>query len=159
ANKRDLSARVSAVLDLRQRRGRASSALIVSIGLASVALISAMASIRLVAQDRTSSSQAFESVAIRPCEPAPASGRAGGAAYHVTPGRIQVECMRVADMVRRAYVQFGDPPPVNVPSMFDPDVVKGGPAWAYTDRYSIEAKADGTPAGAAMMGAMLRAVL
>jgi uncharacterized protein (TIGR03435 family) len=37
--------------------------------------------------------------------------------------------------------------------------VEGGPAWIYSDRYELEAKAEGTPSEETMLGPMLQALL
>jgi uncharacterized protein (TIGR03435 family) len=106
----------------------------------------------------------FEVASIRRCEPGDtgsrvAGGRSGGGGtFTGSPGRLNVTCMTVAEIVTRAYVQYGDPPPLNHPK-WDAALVTGGPDWARSDRYTIEAKADGTPVQTAMMGAMLRALL
>jgi uncharacterized protein (TIGR03435 family) len=111
----------------------------------------------------TGAAPGFAVVSIKPCEPgntgAVAGGRSGGAgAFSASPGRLLAQCMTLVEMVTRAYVQYGDPPLLNHPK-WDPGLISGGPAWARSDRYTIEAKADGTPVQTAMMGPMLRALL
>src|SRR5262249_39824505 len=66
-------------------------------------------------------------------------------------------------MIARAYVQYGNPPPPNAPPHVDPnaikDLVANGPAWIYTDRYTIEASTTGTSVPTELVGAMLRELL
>jgi uncharacterized protein (TIGR03435 family) len=83
-----------------------------------------------------------------------------------------MSCMRPAILVNTAYVEYGDrrdPDPLHAWPAFggalfnglatEPQKVRGGPAWAYSDRYTIEAKAEGTVEQAVMLGPMLRALL
>ncbi len=104
----------------------------------------------------------FEIVSVKPCEPAapiPGARSGGSGTFGVSPGKLNATCMTIAEMITRAYIQYGNPPPLNVQGLFNDDTIKGGPAWARVDRYTIEAKADGTPAPTEMMGAMLRVLL
>lgn len=71
-----------------------------------------------------------------------------------SPGRLN-ECSTVMDFIRMAYVEFANGrlhPPEPVP-------ISGGPAWIHSDRYQINAKAEGTPSQIEMRGAMLRTLL
>ncbi len=68
--------------------------------------------------------------------------------------------MTVADLINIAYVHSGKDPLVNDSAApFDEKRIKGGPPWAYSSRYTIEAKADATPDQETMQGTMLRALL
>ena len=69
--------------------------------------------------------------------------------------------MTVADLINVAYVQFGRDHPLANDSTapFDAKRLRGGPSWAYSSRYSIEAKADGVPSPEAMQGLMLQTLL
>jgi uncharacterized protein (TIGR03435 family) len=72
--------------------------------------------------------------------------------------------MPVAEMIARAYVQYGgDSRPINAPGFVDSnaikDLVAGGPGWIYSDRYTIEANTSGTPLPTEIVGPMLRALL
>ncbi len=104
--------------------------------------------------------------AIKPCSQgagADSGGRggAGSRGLNTSPGRLSITCMTVADLINVAYVQYGEDNPLENDSAapFDAGRLKGGPAWAYSSRYSIEAKADGTPGAELMQGPMLRAIL
>jgi uncharacterized protein (TIGR03435 family) len=117
----------------------------------------------------------FDVVSIKPCAGTDTGGksgrggRGGSGGANATPGRLHVNCMTVRDMVQRAYVQFQDDAPVNS-SFFDEHLIRGGPNWAYSERYSIEAAtedaiakgpADGrlSPAAKRIMGPMFRQLL
>jgi uncharacterized protein (TIGR03435 family) len=104
----------------------------------------------------------FDVASVKPCA-SPAAipgGRSGGGGFSNSPGSINVNCQTPADLIRRAYVQYADPPLVNSPGSLDLDSLMAGlPDWAKTERYSIEAKASGTPALTTMAGPMLRALL
>jgi len=165
ATRRDLSSRVVAVLDRHQRRGPAGIFPIALACAASAFVVSGVAPLRMVAASAQTNAgrgdqPTFEIVSIRPCAGAPGGGgrRVGGGGPSASPGRLHLECMTAVEMILRAYVQFGDPPPLNYPRP-GPETIANAPAWARTDRYTVEAKAAGTPAPAMMTGAMLRSLL
>jgi bla regulator protein BlaR1 len=123
----------------------------------------------------------FEEASIKPCDPnnlppTPVGMRGGGAnSFQMTPGRAHALCMTLATLIRTAYgyqpaeieVLFGgggrgrgmafD----NVYGLGVEDGVKvrGGPDWVRSERYSIEAVAQGPSDAATMQGPMLRALL
>jgi uncharacterized protein (TIGR03435 family) len=109
----------------------------------------------------------WEAVAIRPCDDslpqvAGARGNNGvGENFTVTPGRLSVYCMRVAVLMNLSYVRNGEAL-LNSSGLEQKDLIKG-PEWIYSsklsDRYSIEAKAEGTPDQKTMVGPMLQALL
>jgi uncharacterized protein (TIGR03435 family) len=108
----------------------------------------------------------FEVAAIKPCSQSggnDSGGRGGGGSrgLSTSPGRLAITCMTVADLINVAYVQYGNDSPLanDGGGPFDARRLKGGPAWAYSSRYSIEAKADGIPGPQTMQGPMLRAML
>lgn len=124
----------------------------------------------------TQASRQFDVASVKPCEmPAPGPGGRGGGGsdFRASPTTLQLTCMRVASMVDTAYVQFGAKrakgDPLDAWSLFsgaqyngqatEPQRVRGGPSWAYSDRYTIEAKTDAAATRATMMGPMLRALL
>jgi len=89
----------------------------------------------------------FDAVSIKPCESGDGAGRAGrgggkGRGIPVSPpGELYVNCMSVWELVNH-YVEDGNAPLLNnvrgIPS--DPQRVRGGPAWIYSDLYTINAK-------------------
>ena len=96
----------------------------------------------------------FEVVSVKPCtgnEAAVVGGGRGsaGAGGSGTPGRLDLNCRTVLSIIQTAYTS-GTPP---LPP------IEGGPAWITSERYSISAKAEGTPSGATMRGPMLQAIL
>lgn len=94
----------------------------------------------------------WEVVSIRPCEPTPeVQGKRGGG-IGVSTGRLHVTCVSAKFLTEAAYVMSQGHLLGSVP-------VSGGPAWFGTAQFDIEAKAEGTPAGQMMQGAMLQALL
>jgi uncharacterized protein (TIGR03435 family) len=122
----------------------------------------------------------FEEASIRPCDPdnlPPASpgGRGGGAnSFQMTPGRTHVLCMTLATIIRHAYgygpadLDFLDPggrdSPLSLNAVYGLGVedgvrVRRGPDWVRSERYWIDAVADGAADAATMSGPMLRELL
>jgi uncharacterized protein (TIGR03435 family) len=98
----------------------------------------------------------FEVASIRPCkaDAVPEGGRKGGR-ESLSPGRLTLECHTVKSLIQMAYVLFanGSVHPRTVVPM------EGGPAWINSERYTIDAKAEGTPSHGMMHGPMLQALL
>jgi uncharacterized protein (TIGR03435 family) len=73
-----------------------------------------------------------------------------------SPGRLSLECQTVMNLVRIAYVQYADgkrrPPDRGTP-------IVGGPSWTNTERYDIDARAEGAPGREMMSGPMMQALL
>jgi uncharacterized protein (TIGR03435 family) len=123
----------------------------------------------------------FEEASLRPCDPdnipaPPAGARGGGAnSFMMTPGRMHALCLTVATLIRTAYgygpaeLDFLNPGgrgrgmnaggiPYGL-GVEDGLRVKGGPDWVRSERYTIDAVADGAADGATMSGPMLRDLL
>jgi len=98
----------------------------------------------------------FEVASIKHCQD---SDRGGGGG-ELTPGRLHLNCLTTANLIRMAYLAFptGQPnEPVNPNFLQQP--ISGGPSWINSDRYRIDAKAEG-PANLEMMrGPMMQALL
>jgi len=102
----------------------------------------------------------WEAVSVKPCNEESRPPGVRGAGPRLSPGRLTLECMNVEQMITMSYIQNGERllnssfliGPVNL-------AIKGGPAWAHTDKYMIEAKAEDTPDKNVMMGPMTRAIL
>jgi uncharacterized protein (TIGR03435 family) len=122
--------------------------------------------------------QEFEEASIRPCDPdnlpqAPEGARGGGAnSLQMTPGRTHVLCMTLATIIRESYGYA--PADINPGGrgrglnrlntvyglgVEDGRRVRGGPDWVRSERYTIEAVADGASDAATMSGPMLQALL
>ncbi|HTB12590.1 MAG TPA: TIGR03435 family protein [Bryobacteraceae bacterium] len=98
----------------------------------------------------------FEVASIKPCKAdvVPEGGRGGGR-ESFSPGRLNLECRTVKGLIQMAYVLFADGrvhPRMVVP-------IEGGPGWINSERYTIDAKAEGAPSHGMMHGPMLQALL
>ena len=101
----------------------------------------------------------FEVVSVRACDPnAVSPGGRGGWAGAVSPGRLRLDCQNLEALIRLAYF-------VNANGRFNPPGTYPSIEWSKEserlkfERFTIEAKADGTPLAAVMRGPMLQAVL
>jgi uncharacterized protein (TIGR03435 family) len=112
----------------------------------------------MFAQARTAARPKFEVASIKPARSAPT--KAGGAASaSLSPGRLHLRCSAttVKGLIQPAYVLFANGR-VN-PPWSGAVPITGGPAWIDTERYQIDAKADGTQSQGMMHGPMLQALL
>ena len=118
----------------------------------------------------------FEEASIRTCDPdnipePPAGARGGGAnSFQMTPGRTHALCLTLATIIREAYGLWAGR---GVPHLGGRVVcnavyglgvengrrVRGGPDWVRSERYTIDAVADGATDAAIMSGPMLRDLL
>ncbi|HLW77896.1 MAG TPA: M56 family metallopeptidase, partial [Bryobacteraceae bacterium] len=97
----------------------------------------------------------WEVVAIKPCEPSSGPQGRSGNGNGRGPGRLTVPCQTPLRLIEQAYETFADGRRLS----FQRNPIEGAPAWASTDRYTIEAKAE-TPAGRTMMqGPMMQKIL
>jgi len=101
---------------------------------------------------RPSDTPKWEVVYIKPC---PQNVRSGAPLF--SPGRM-TDCETVYGFIGTAYILFanGRSNPLLAPGTTS---IEGGPSWIRSDRFSITAKAEGTPTNAMMRGAMLQAIL
>lgn len=92
----------------------------------------------------------FEVASIRPCKDAPGTPGGGrGAGGNPSSGRFVINCQTLKGIIGRAYTS-GTPP---LPPL------EGAPAWTSSERYTINAEAEGNPGRDTMNGPMLRALL
>jgi uncharacterized protein (TIGR03435 family) len=120
----------------------------------------------------------FDVASIRPCSPGDGGGKSGGRGgkgggggryLGRSPGRFNVTCMSVVDLIDIAYVQFGDPLENDDMLPLLIERTRGGPGWARSDRYTIHAETEdriangptegNSPAFRRMAGPMLQALL
>jgi len=107
------------------------------------------------AQSSAPAAPKFEVASIKPCK-AGDGGRGGnGSGGGVSPGRLNLPCETVADLVKQAYITFANGHRNGPP----PDRIAGGPPWVNSDRYTISAKAEGAASQETMNGPMLQALL
>jgi uncharacterized protein (TIGR03435 family) len=70
-----------------------------------------------------------------------------------SPGRMNLKCVSIRDVVRIAWGNVGDPNPRRLPDVY------GGPPWLDTDFYDIIAKAPGNAGMDEMYGPMTKGLL
>lgn len=114
---------------------------------------SAAAPVSQIAVPRAAAAPKWEVVSIRPCSGGEPDQRTGG---NSSPGRLRLSCMDVGSLIQDAYVtnaggRFSDP------STALP--VEGIPGSIKSERYSIDAEADGNPSMTIMLGPMLQSLL
>jgi uncharacterized protein (TIGR03435 family) len=96
----------------------------------------------------------FDVVSVKPCRPGGReAGRSGGG---TSPGTLQLTCANVSSLIRLAYVDYANG---RQSISFAPVPIEGGPSWTNSDRYEIDAKAEGAPGFAMLRGPMLQEVL
>lgn len=178
ASRHDLSARVLAVLDVRQSRGRAGAWWIGAAIAVTAVLATGMSSIRLVAASNVGFAQAsingprpkYDAASIKPCaaeeNPTGARGGAGGTNASVSPGRFYVPCVTTEQLIYLAYASYGARPDQGLVnddpgSASNAVKVRGGPAWVHSlkEKYQIEATAAGATERVVLMGDMLQSLL
>jgi bla regulator protein BlaR1 len=115
--------------------------------------------------------QKFDVASIKPCKPddsppGPARGGAGGTNASVSPGRMNVPCVTLEQLIYLAYAGTGataDERLVNddAGQASDATKVRGGPAWVHSqrDKFAVEATAAGASDRFVLLGAMLRMML
>ena len=100
----------------------------------------------------------FDVVSIKPCQP----GRNGvpAAGGDSSPGRLSIGCGILADtdnvgLIQRAYNRYASGKLTSTQVI----PIEGGPDWIHSERFEIEAKADGQPGILMMEGPMMQTIL
>ena len=163
ASRTELPSRVHALLDEAQRRGRAGARWIALSAGFSTVVAAAMSTLQVGAASGATAEppQRFEVASVKPCKDDAGGDGQRRLEWRVpSPGRVQIECVTVERIIYYAYVGVGggQSPLLNV-SPATPNVVRAGPAWMRSERFNIEAKADGAADRATMMGPMLQSLL
>lgn len=128
------------------------------------------------AQSSPASSPKFEVASIKPCQAGDTSsgggrgGEGGGGRVSGDPGRLRLKCQTVEDLIRSAYLEYANGkawpvdnktgmrmPPVSLRLLHQP--IRGSPAWAKSERYTIDAEPESAQTMAMMRGPMLQALL
>jgi uncharacterized protein (TIGR03435 family) len=104
-----------------------------------------------------SSTPKFEVASIKAgCGNSGGTGATKGGGVAPSPGRFN-QCGTLRSFIQAAYVRFADGRDSPVSSGLVP--IEGGPAWATSDRYLINAKPEGNPRVEMIQGPMLQALL
>jgi uncharacterized protein (TIGR03435 family) len=162
ANRSDLAARIRALLDRQQSRGPLGRLPIAACAVAA-AIVLTMSPVRMVAAPQSSTPNAaqdipkWDAVSIKRCMNAPvATVDSRGAAGSQSPDRLTWNCVPVSTLINVAYTLNAGgretPPPYQVR-------IERLPSWADSERYTIEAKSQGSVAAGIMRGPMLQALL
>ncbi|HVW10522.1 MAG TPA: TIGR03435 family protein [Bryobacteraceae bacterium] len=120
-----------------------------AVRLVAVAFLIAVAAVAQRGQVNPSSG--FSVAAIRRCDTVP-----GKSIGNFGRGWIRIDCFSVKSLIARAYVRFANG---KAKPAIETEPIEGGPAWAETDLYTINAKADGTPTFGQMNGPLMQALL
>jgi uncharacterized protein (TIGR03435 family) len=113
------------------------------------------------AQSPVSPGQKFEVAAIHPCDrnaAGPGLREMGGLGdVGPSPNRVIKKCVTIMTLFQDAYITFADGQ--NRAFGIQAPQIEGAPAWMSSDRYSIEATAEGTPGQPMMLGPMMQSLL
>ncbi|HEY1342691.1 MAG TPA: TIGR03435 family protein, partial [Bryobacteraceae bacterium] len=122
-------------------------------------LVGMMQALPILAQAQQSSVPAshaappkFEVVSVKSCkgDDLPPGRRRGG---NSSPGTLRIDCMTVRNLINQAYILFANGHVNSQPH----EPVEGGPGWIDSERYQIDAKAEGPQDQGMMHGPMLQA--
>jgi uncharacterized protein (TIGR03435 family) len=83
------------------------------------------------------------------------AGRGRGMVGRPSPGRLNMQCTTVENLIQGAYIVFANG---NTPNLRRIEIT-GGPAWIKSEMYTVSAKAEGAATLPEMYGGMLQALL
>jgi uncharacterized protein (TIGR03435 family) len=167
ANRADLATRVVSVLDGTRARGRAGAVCVAVAMVASFLLVLTISPLTIVAraieEQASPDTQKFDVVSIKKCENeppvSPGQRSSQGGFPSLSPGRFFIECGTVERLISTAYVLNGEPLINQAARIGDVQWLKEVPGWVRSEKFTIEAKAEGTPDRRTMLGPMLRNLL
>jgi len=141
ASRSDLTARINAVLDNRQTRGRTGfSTVALACGIAALIIVT-LSPIQLVAaqphgQDQQASGAPLPSFEVASIKPVGGAAGRGGTGIQLLPGRLKASApLRL--LMQGAY-------------SVQPFQIEGGPGWIGSEQYEVDATAIGNPPEAQM---------
>jgi bla regulator protein blaR1 len=103
------------------------------------------------AQSPPANTPRFEVASIKPCKEAD-----NGPSPKSSPGRLVEDCHELLNLIGNAYNEFADG---HVARNSVPAPINGGPSWLRSASYAINAKAEGNPSVAMMLGPMMQRLL
>jgi bla regulator protein BlaR1 len=158
----DLKKRVHAILTGRiagelSSAKKALLAFVATLALSAPLIVGAIDAPLIRAQ--SASRPQFEVASIKRCAAdAVAPGGRGGAPPSFSPGRMTLNCPTVRDLIDAAYVMYADGRNPNRLKL-QRIPIEGGPGWIDSERYTINAKAEGNANAYEMQGALLQTLL
>jgi uncharacterized protein (TIGR03435 family) len=105
-----------------------------------------------------SSATKFEVASIRSCDGGGGPNDRGGGGTS-SPGRLTLTCQSLSGLIDAAYLIYANGVDAADPGLVSTTPVEGGPAWINSERYTINAKADGNASPEMMQGPMLQSLL
>jgi bla regulator protein BlaR1 len=102
----------------------------------------------------------FDVASVKPCLVEPNTGNQRRQEYRASPGSVIIDCIPLDRIIFFAYAGIGNMSnPLLNDHPSDTSHVRGGPGWAHTEKFTIDAKAEEAADRQTMMGPMLRALL
>jgi len=100
----------------------------------------------------------FDVASVKPCDPNATSPGRGGTPGRGATARFRQNCVDVETLIAAAYIRFAGEKPGSLLQM-SLTKIEGGPAWLSSDKYTIEAEADGDQTVPMMYGPMTQVPL